>query len=71
MEIDICSKCLGIWFDRDELDKLAGQRPPEGDARPDTLQRVIDGSFDPIEGVMEALVSVAEFIFEALDDMID
>ncbi len=71
VEIDICPKCFGIWFDRDELDKLAGRRPLEDQARPERRQRLIDGSFEPIEGVMEVLVSAAEFIFGALDDMID
>jgi len=30
VEIDKCPKCLGIWFDANELDKLSGGKALEG-----------------------------------------
>ncbi|MHC4275451.1 MAG: TFIIB-type zinc ribbon-containing protein [Planctomycetota bacterium] len=28
--VDICGKCRGVWFDRDEFAHLLERRPPEG-----------------------------------------
>ena len=30
VEVDKCPKCLGIWFDNNELDKLSGGKALEG-----------------------------------------
>ena len=35
VEIDVCPRCRGVWLDRGEIDKLAGDSQKSRRARPD------------------------------------
>jgi Zn-finger nucleic acid-binding protein len=65
IEIDICSKCLGIWFDKDELQKIIALSPSKGRVAP------LDRSMNILEDVVEDLMTFLEFTKSALNDLLD
>lgn len=50
VEIDFCPSCLGVWFDRGEVEKVFNQLSA---VDPDDLPR----RWEPVEGDLEASLS--------------
>ena len=64
IEIDICSKCLGIWFDKEELEKIMILAPSKGQ------QVLFDRPTNVVEDMMETLMAILEFTKGALNDIL-
>lgn len=45
-EVDICSRCRGIWLDRGELDRLLGDAPQRDERRPARDERHDDRRYE-------------------------